>query len=75
MVEKTRQLRLTESAGIKVPPSYEEIIEKHSGEFDRHLSPPGDTFFGFWMQTLADLELLDLELQGLQDFTLWVSKC
>lgn len=27
--------------------------------------PQGDTVFGFWMQTLADLDLLNLELQGL----------
>jgi len=26
-----------------------------------------DTVFGFWMQTLADLEFLDLELQGLTE--------
>ncbi|MFQ6033107.1 MAG: DNA methyltransferase, partial [Candidatus Zixiibacteriota bacterium] len=67
MGEKTRQLRLTEAANIEVAPTYEEIIEKHSDEFDRYLSPKADTFFGFWMQTLADLELLDLELQGLTD--------
>lgn len=25
------------------------------------------SLFGFWMQTLADLEFLDLELQGLTE--------
>jgi len=32
-----------------------------------YILPKGDTIFGFWMQTLADLEFLDLELQGLTD--------
>ncbi|MEM4066527.1 MAG: DNA methyltransferase [Candidatus Micrarchaeaceae archaeon] len=46
-------------------PSYEEIIEAYNKEFANYILPKGDTIFGFWMQTLADLEFLDLELQGL----------
>jgi len=46
-------------------PTYEEIIEAYAKEFANYVQPKGDTTFGFWMQTLADLELLDLELQGL----------
>jgi hypothetical protein len=45
--------------------SYENIIQQYSKEFRNLIKPKGDTCFGFWMQTLADLELLDLELKGL----------
>lgn len=48
-------------------PSYEEIIEAYSREFMNYVIPDGDTTFGFWMQTLADLELLDMELNGLTE--------
>lgn len=48
-------------------PSYEEIIDVYSKEFANYVIPKGDTIFGFWMQTLADLEFLNLELQGLTD--------
>jgi len=52
-------------------PSYEEILEEYSKEFENYVLPKGDTIFGFWMQTLADLEFLDLELQGLtEDYTI-----
>jgi len=46
---------------------YEKIIEEYSKEFRKIVLPEGDTIFGFWMQTLADLDLLDLELGGLTD--------
>lgn len=48
-------------------PSYEEIMEDYSEKFSSYIIPKGDTIFGFWMQTLADLQFLDLELQGLTD--------
>ena len=48
-------------------PSYEEIIDAYAKEFANYVLPKGDTIFGFWMQTLADLEFLDLELQGLTE--------
>lgn len=48
-------------------PSYEEIIDAYAKEFANYVLPKGDTTFGFWMQTLADLEFLDLELQGLTE--------
>jgi hypothetical protein len=48
-------------------PSFEEIIEAYSKEFVNYVTPKGDTVFGFWMQTLADLEFLDLELEGLTE--------
>jgi len=48
-------------------PSYEEIMEAYAKEFTNYITPKGDTTFGFWMQTLADLEFLDLELQGLSE--------
>lgn len=48
-------------------PSFEEIIDAYSKEFANYVTPKGDTVFGFWMQTLADLEFLDLELEGLAE--------
>lgn len=42
-------------------------MEAYAREFENYILPQGDTIFGFWMQTLADLEFLDLELQGLTD--------
>jgi len=48
-------------------PSYEEIIDTYAKEFKKYVIPKGETIFGFWMQTLADLELLDLELKGLTE--------
>lgn len=45
--------------------TYEEIVEECAKEFSHYVTPKGENIFGFWMQTLADLELLDLELQGL----------
>ena len=46
-------------------PSYEELIDAYAKEFLDYVAPRGDTTFGFWMQTLADLEFLDFELRGL----------
>ncbi|MFQ6126697.1 MAG: DNA methyltransferase [Candidatus Heimdallarchaeota archaeon] len=48
-----------------VPSTSGKIVKEHPEEFNRYITPQGNTIFGFWMQTLADLELLDLELQGL----------
>ena len=48
-------------------PSFEEIMDAYAKEFVNYVLPKGDTIFGFWMQTLADLEFLDLELQGLTE--------
>ncbi|MGQ9707142.1 MAG: DNA methyltransferase [bacterium] len=42
-------------------------MEAYAKELTNYILPKGDTIFGFWMQTLADLEFLDLELQGLTD--------
>ncbi len=49
----------------QVPSAYDKIVEENTKDFNRYITPQGDTVFGFWMQTLADLEFLDLELQGL----------
>ena len=51
--------------GTKEFPSFEKIITDYSKEFYNYIIPKGDNVFGFWMQTLADLELLKLELEGL----------
>ncbi|MEO0145027.1 MAG: DNA methyltransferase [candidate division WOR-3 bacterium] len=64
MRKSTKQARIFE---IPESPSYEEIMEEYAKEFRNFILPKGDTIFGFWMQTLADLELLDLELQGLTE--------
>jgi len=48
-------------------PSYEKILDAYSKQFSSYIQPKGDTIFGFWMQTIADLEFLDLELQGLTE--------
>lgn len=48
-------------------PSFEEIIKAYSKEFANYVTPKEDTVFGFWMQTLADLEFLALELEGLTE--------
>lgn len=70
MAEKPFSQKQTKQAtmfGTYDFPSYEEIIDAYSKEFANYILPKGDTIFGFWMQTLADLEFLDLELQGLTD--------
>jgi len=62
--KQTRQTMMYETCES---PSYEEIMDAYAKEFANYILPKGDTIFGFWMQTLADLEFLDLELQGLTD--------
>ncbi|MEA1912509.1 MAG: hypothetical protein U9N06_01565 [candidate division WOR-3 bacterium] len=66
MNKKTQNKQMT-MFGTYAFPSYEEIMDAYSKEFEKYILPRGDTIFGFWMQTLADLEFLDLELQGLTD--------
>jgi len=61
---KTRQSSLFPTNDY---PTYEEIVLEYSKEFNNYITPKGENIFGFWMQTLADLELLDLELQGLTE--------
>ncbi|MCX7880192.1 MAG: hypothetical protein N2517_05980 [Ignavibacteria bacterium] len=63
-ISKNKQTQET-MFGTNDFPSYETIIEEYAKEFVNYIQPKGDTIFGFWMQTLADLEFLDLELQGL----------
>jgi len=70
MIENTtsrKQTRQISMFGTNEFPSYEEILDAYAKEFANYVLPKGDTIFGFWMQTLADLEFLDLELQGLTD--------
>ncbi len=59
---KYRQARMFGTSSF---PSYEEIVDKYSREFKNLITPNGETTFGFWMQTIADLELLDIEIEGL----------
>lgn len=58
----SEQLSLT---GTQEFPSFEEIMVDYSKEFYTYIQPQGENIFGFWMQTLADLELLKLELKGI----------
>jgi len=66
MKDKVEQSRIS-MFGTNEFPTYEEIIEEYAKEFNHYFMPKGRNTFGFWMQTLADLELLDLELQGLTE--------
>lgn len=47
--------------------SYERLMEGYAERFADLIAPKGDTTFGFWMQTLADVAFLDLELRGLTE--------
>lgn len=47
--------------------SYEKILLDSVKDLYNYFVPSGDNIFGFWMQTLADLDLLKLELEGLTD--------
>jgi DNA modification methylase len=67
MNKRTRSKEQATMFGTYNFPSYEEIMEDYAKEFANYIAPKGDTIFGFWMQTLADLEFLDLELQGLTE--------
>jgi len=62
---KKQTTKQTTMFGTYEFPSYEEIMVAYAKEFASYVIPKGDTIFGFWMQTLADLDFLDLELQGL----------
>ena len=46
-------------------PSYEEIINEFA--LENKTAKPKKNAFGYWMQTLADVQFLDLELSGLSD--------
>lgn len=48
-------------------PTPEEIVDDYSREFQEYIQPKGENIFGFWMQTIADIEFLDLELAGLTE--------
>ncbi len=67
MIKSTEPKKQTTMFGTHELPSYEEIMDAYAKEFASYVVPKGDTIFGFWMQTLADLEFLDLELQGLTE--------
>ncbi len=66
MKGKNSQLKL-KMFGTDEFPTYEEIVHEYSFEFKKLITPKGESVFGFWMQTLADLELLDIELKGLTE--------
>lgn len=51
--------------------THEKILEEYSKELDRYVNPIGENVFGFWMQTIADLQFLTLELESLtKDFVI-----
>jgi len=43
----------------------EKDIDLYLREFPRFIEPKGENTFGFWVQTIADVQLLELELKGL----------
>ena len=61
-LKKSKQLTLS---GKQEYPTYEEILNEFSKEFNKYVFPVGENTFGFWMQTIADLQFLEIELQGL----------
>jgi len=65
MATKFEENKQTTMFGSSQFPFYEEILDEYGKEFRELIAPKGDTTFGFWMQTIADLELLNIELQGL----------
>lgn len=68
MEEKVRNRAKKQTTfGTSDFPTSAEIIEAYSREFANYIAPRGDTVFGFWMQTIADLQFLDLELRGLTE--------
>ena len=66
-MDKNNSYRKNTMFGTHEFPSYEEVLDAYSKQFLSYVQPKGDTIFGFWMQTIADLEFLDLELQGLTE--------
>ncbi len=62
-----KQTTQTTMFGTYAFPSYEEIMDTYAKEFEKYILPKGDTIFGFWMQTLADLDFLDLGMQSLTE--------
>ena len=42
-------------------------IDAYLGEFPRFIEPKAENTFGFWVQTIADVQLLSLELDGLTE--------
>jgi len=66
-MDKNNSYRKNTMFGTHEFPSYEEVLDAYSKQFLSYIQPKGDTIFGFWMQTIADLEFLDLELQGLTE--------
>lgn len=66
-IQKRKNINQITMFGTNDFPSYEEILDEYGKEFRNFILPKGDNIFGFWMQTIADLELLNLELQGLTE--------
>lgn len=66
-MEKNNRSQKNTMFGTHEFPSYEEILDAYSKQFSSYIQPKGDTIFGFWMQTIADLQFLELELQGLAE--------
>ena len=67
MIKRTKNNKKETMFNTYEFPSFDEIIDSYSKEFRNYINPKGKTIFGFWMQTLADLQFLDLELQGLTE--------
>ncbi|MCD6147854.1 hypothetical protein J7J18_00575 [bacterium] len=66
-MEDNKKIKKNTMFGTYEFPSYEEILDAYSREFSNYIQPKGNTIFGFWMQTIADLQFLQLELKGLTE--------
>jgi len=66
-MENNKKIKKNTMFGTYEFPSYEEILDAYSREFSNYIQPKGNTVFGFWMQTIADLQFLQLELKGLTE--------
>jgi len=63
-MKSVKQLTL-EGTLTEVTSLIEKRIDLYLREFPRFIEPKGENTFGFWVQTVADIQLLDLELKGL----------
>ena len=65
-MKQVRQLTL-DGEVAEIVSLIETQIDAYLGEFPRFIEPKAENTFGFWVQTIADVQLLSLELDGLRN--------
>ena len=65
-MKQVRQLTL-DGEVAEIVSLIETQIDAYLGEFPRFIEPKAENTFGFWVQTIADVQLLSLELDGLTE--------